>query len=312
MLPHGADRRPQGHRHRVAHGDAAARGGRPARVRRRRRRARVRRLRRRRAAPAAWRASRRSTAAKSAFEAAAGGPRQRQRPGRRPRSPTTRAEALELLNAAYQQLDAAEEAGYPFAQIDAAARRRPSRGLDRLYGVTKVQLVAAVHVPRGRSRRRAPALVRGSDGAPYVLDTGQQDRLAHRPREEEGHADHQVRPAGVGHPGRRPEVPHDRRPRRPDPRQQEQALALAAGQHHRQGHAGQDPGPDSASWGDDIKDIATFVANFDAAFYKLYLVDPSEQNIMVCRPANDGSRLPGRPTGRLPDRPRRSTASPTC
>jgi hypothetical protein len=49
-----------------------------------------------------------------------------------------------------------------------------------------------------------------------------------------------------------------------------------------------------------VKDIATFVANFDAAFYKLYVVDPSEQNIMVLSPANDGSGYPEKPLPRLP------------
>ena len=64
------------------------------------------------------------------------------------------------------------------------------------------------------------------------------------------------------------------------------------------------PVKDSASWGNDIRAIATFVANFDAAFYKLYIVDPSEQNIMVMDPANDGSGYPVNPTRRLPtDRP---------
>jgi hypothetical protein len=64
------------------------------------------------------------------------------------------------------------------------------------------------------------------------------------------------------------------------------------------------PIKESASWGNDLRAIATFVANFDAAFYKLYIVDPSEQNIMVLDPANDGSGYPVDPTRRLPtDRP---------
>ncbi len=64
------------------------------------------------------------------------------------------------------------------------------------------------------------------------------------------------------------------------------------------------PVVDSASWGNDIRAIATFVANFDAAFYKLYVVDPSQQNIMVLSPANDGSGYPVQARGRLPtDRP---------
>jgi hypothetical protein len=57
---------------------------------------------------------------------------------------------------------------------------------------------------------------------------------------------------------------------------------------------------DSASWGDDIKAIDTFVANFDAALYKLYVVDASEQNIMVLSPASDGDGYPLKGTGRLP------------
>jgi hypothetical protein len=61
---------------------------------------------------------------------------------------------------------------------------------------------------------------------------------------------------------------------------------------------------DSSSWGDDVSVMATFVANFDAAFYKLYIVDPSEKNIRVLSPANDGSGYPVRPIDRLPtDRP---------
>ena len=51
--------------------------------------------------------------------------------------------------------------------------------------------------------------------------------------------------------------------------------------------------------------MSTFVANFDAAFYKLYLVDPSEQNIMVLSPANDGSGYPLKPIGPPAHRSRR-------
>jgi hypothetical protein len=61
---------------------------------------------------------------------------------------------------------------------------------------------------------------------------------------------------------------------------------------------------DSASWGEDISVMSTFVANFDAAFYKLYIVDPSEQNILVQSPSNDGSGYHVKPIDRLPtDRP---------
>jgi Ni,Fe-hydrogenase III small subunit len=57
---------------------------------------------------------------------------------------------------------------------------------------------------------------------------------------------------------------------------------------------------DSATWGDDIEVMSTFVANFDAALYKLYVVDPSEQNIMVLSPNIDGSGYSSAPNPRLP------------
>ena len=61
---------------------------------------------------------------------------------------------------------------------------------------------------------------------------------------------------------------------------------------------------DSSSWGDDIEVMSTFVANFDAALYKLYIVDPSEQNIRVVSPVDDGSGYRGEADDRLPtDRP---------
>ena len=53
------------------------------------------------------------------------------------------------------------------------------------------------------------------------------------------------------------------------------------------------------------------MANFDAAFYKLYVVDPSEQNIMVFDPPTTGpATRSGRRTACPPTA--RSTGSPTC
>ena len=150
--------------------------------------------------------------------------------------------ALELLNAAYQKLDEAEEGAYPSRADRAAARggaRRPRPAVRRHAR----RVVVAVHVPGRASRSKLEALVRGSDGAPYVLDTAEQDRLADRPREEEGEGD----PARTGRGPRAPsvgdpEAPHDRRSGRPDPRRQEHAVALAAVEQHGQGDAGPGPG----------------------------------------------------------------------
>ena len=76
--------------------------------------------------------------------------------------------ALELLTLAYDKLDEAETAGYPVAEV-AALRGRVTAGLDRLYGVVPVRSSTSSRSRRTR-RVKLEGLVRGSDGAPYVLD----------------------------------------------------------------------------------------------------------------------------------------------
>jgi hypothetical protein len=55
----------------------------------------------------------------------------------------------------------------------------------------------------------------------------------------------------------------------------------------------------SASWGDDLSAIGTYVKSFDDGLYNLYLVDPSEKQIRAYSPAADGSGFPARSTGWL-------------
>jgi hypothetical protein len=50
----------------------------------------------------------------------------------------------------------------------------------------------------------------------------------------------------------------------------------------------------SASWGDDILAIGTFLKNKSEGLYNLYVVDPSTQQILAYAPARDGSN-----TGRV-------------
>src|SRR5690606_18611142 len=45
---------------------------------------------------------------------------------------------------------------------------------------------------------------------------------------------------------------------------------------------------DSASWGDDIRGIGTFLRNADAGLYNLYVIDPSAEQILAYAPAADG------------------------
>jgi hypothetical protein len=49
-----------------------------------------------------------------------------------------------------------------------------------------------------------------------------------------------------------------------------------------------------ASWGDDILAIGTFLKNKSKGLYNLYVVDPSQQQILAYAPAADGANFPAK------------------
>ncbi|HEY3333621.1 MAG TPA: hypothetical protein VGK16_00180 [Candidatus Limnocylindrales bacterium] len=206
--------------------------------------------------------------------------------------------ALELLNAAYLKLDEAENLSYPIGQI-APLRDKALEGLDRLYRVRQVGSTPLFEFPADKPPR-LEALVRGSDGAPYVLDSANATVWRIDIKNQKATA---IVRDGTKVSGSRAAVPKLLTTGGPD------ILVLDSKNNLWRWRPSNSTGKgtlvririkDSASWGDDVRDIATFVANFDAAFYKLYVVDPSQQNIMVLSPANDGSGYPVRPNPRLP------------
>jgi hypothetical protein len=213
-----------------------------------------------------------------------------------------RRKALELLTLAYQKLDEAETNGYPVSDIT-PLRETVTDGLDRLYGVVAVRSNDVFQFPADHPVKLT-SLVRGSDGAPYVLDAQSKTvwriDLAKKTASPVAKAGQRASGARVGEP--RILVTGG-----PD------VLVLDAKNNLWRWRPTDLKGrgtlvkiriPDSSSWGNDINVMSTFVANFDAAFYKLYLVDKSAQNIRVLSPANDGSGYPLAPTDRLPtDRP---------
>jgi hypothetical protein len=210
--------------------------------------------------------------------------------------------ALELLNDAYQQLDQAASQGYPAAQI-APLRDEVLAGLDQLYGVVRVASSPLFTFP-GDQKVQLSALVRGSDGAPYVLDTANQtvwridiaDKTA-KPVLKVGQK------TGNGKPGE-PRLLSTGGPDVLVLDNKNNLWRWRPSNANGKGTLVKITVKNSASFGDDILDMATFVANYGAALYKLYLVDPSEQNIMVLDPSADGSGYYSKPNGRLPtDRP---------
>ena len=201
--------------------------------------------------------------------------------------------ALELLSTAYAELDKAEQAGYPPAQIK-PLRQTALDGLDRLYGMVNVASTDLFTFPEGEKPVSLTGLVRGPDGAPYVLDAAGKTVWRIDLAKKTATAVMKSGQKASRHEGRRPEASSP--PARPDVLVLDSKNVLwrwRPANKQGKGTLGKVKVKGSASWGDDILDIATFVANFDAALYKLYIVDPSEQNIMVMPPRSDGSGYSG-------------------
>ena len=208
-------------------------------------------------------------------------------------------QALQLLRSAYDQLGKAQADGYPAVQLD-PLRATVVAGLDRLYGVAKVASSDVFDFPASAGAVHLAAVVRGRDGAPYVLDTGTKTvwridlvKKTATPILKSGQktsfgkvADPKILTTGG-----------------PDVLILDSKNALWRWRpllNSGKGTLVKINIPASATWGTDIGVLATFVSNFSAAFYKLYVVDPSEQNIMVYSPNSDGSGYTSAPNRRLP------------
>jgi len=208
--------------------------------------------------------------------------------------------ALTLLSGAYGQLDEARAAGVPAATVD-ELRKETVSGLDRLYKVVPVRSNTLFAFKEGGEvANDLRTVVRGYDGAPYVLDAGTKAvyriDLKTKKATPVMRTGQKVGNARIADPKFLTTGARD-------------VLMLDAKNNLWRWRPSNTAGKgtvirvrlrDSAELGDDVLGIATFVANFDQSLYKLYLVDPSRQQIMVYSPASDGGGFPADPTGRLP------------
>jgi serine/threonine protein phosphatase PrpC len=208
-------------------------------------------------------------------------------------------QALALLRGAFADLAKAENAGYPKAKV-VALRAVVMDGLDRLYGAVKVASSAVFTFPDAAGPVRLTKLVRGSDGAPYVLDTGTgtvwRIDLAKKTASPILKAGQKAASGDVGDPvvlmtGGPDVLVLDSR---------NQLWRWRPADNTGKGTLRKIIVKDAANWGTDITVAATFVSNFNAMLYKLYVVDPSYKNIRVLSPAGDGSGYFEGPQPRLP------------
>jgi hypothetical protein len=205
--------------------------------------------------------------------------------------------AATLLTDAMTKLSQASSAGIPAATIK-PLRDQAVTAIDRLYHMQDVgdRTVFAFPTSQPIDLR---ALVRGPDGATYVLDAGTKTvyriDIAKKTAASVFRAGTKVGGATEGEPkllavGGRDLLILDSKS---VVWRWTAANATGRGTVHKVIVSG------ASEWGSDVLAIGTFIRNADAGLYNLYVVDPSEQQVMAYTPAADGNGFPSAPSGRL-------------
>ena len=209
-------------------------------------------------------------------------------------------QALELLTAAYTELEKAENARVSARVID-PIRAEVVAGLDRLYGVIEVEPTTRFGFKPAEDKPAydLTTLVRGPDGAPYVIDAT--TKSVYRIDLKRKRSTAVVR-AGRKAGGTTVATPRFLAVGGRD------LFILDADNNLWRWRASNDAGKGqlnkvnvngSTQWGDDITAIGTYLRDPNRGLANLYVVDPSEQQIRVYFAALDGSGFPAKATGWL-------------
>ena len=205
--------------------------------------------------------------------------------------------AEKLLTDTVDQLDIAKSAGIAAAVLT-PLRNRAVAGLDQLYGVVEVTPIDTFTFPDDVGVNLT-SLVRGPDGAPYVLDP--KTASVYRINLTDLTATAIFR-EGTKASGSTEAAPRLLSAGGPD------VLILDAknvlwrwrpADAKGRGTPSKVKVTGAAEWGNDLLAIGTFVRDASAGLYNLYIVDPSEQEILAYAPAADGSGFPAAPSKRL-------------
>ena len=208
--------------------------------------------------------------------------------------------AFDLLTAADASLTVAEDAGIPVTTTR-PLRAQIVTGIDRLSGMLDVHDDVIFTFEGGEAPFDLQQVIRGPDRdpVPYVLDRGTQS--VYRISLADGKATLVLR-AGQEAAGATADEPRLLAVGGPD------LLILDArnvlwrwrpADTTGKGTLVPIPVNGSTGWGDDVRGIGTYVRNAEDGLYNLYVVEPSEQQILAFSPARDGSGFPVPPSGRL-------------
>ena len=200
--------------------------------------------------------------------------------------------AMELLTAAYTALDKAAENRVPDSTI-APLRKQATAGLDRLYGVVPVAAATVLSFETSEVPFDIADMVLGPNGVPYILDAATKSVYRIDLRAKTATAIFRDGTKAAGSVEATPKFIALGASR--DLLVVDTANVLWRWRPADQAGTGTTTKvkvADSASWGDDIRAIGTFLRNASAGLYNFYVVDPSEEQIVYYTAAPDGSGYP--------------------
>ena len=208
------------------------------------------------------------------------------------------AKATRLLTDAYQQLQLAGQSGVPSGTI-APLMVQVVAGLDRIYKVVTVSSSLLFSFEKSVPKADIKAVVQGPDGAPYVMD--RVTKTVYRIDLKTKKATPIIKNGTVASGIKAAE------PKMLSANASELLVLDAKNVLWRwrpadtkgKGTLSRVQVNGSSGWGTDIRAIGTFVRNANEGLYNLYVVDPSERQILRYSPAADGSGFPAAPTAFL-------------
>jgi hypothetical protein len=206
-----------------------------------------------------------------------------------------RERATQLLTQAFTALKTAEDAGMASSRIK-PLRDKAINGLDRIYGVVPIAPTSVVAFGGGDVAYDFGGLILGPDGAPFILDraTKRVYRVDSRAKKASIIIGEGTKAAGATAAAPKLMAVGAR-----------DLLILDANNVLWRWRPANNKGrgtltrvrvEGSASWGSDVLAMGTFLRDPNAGLYNLYVLDPSEEQILRYSPARDGNGFPSDPT----------------
>jgi hypothetical protein len=206
--------------------------------------------------------------------------------------------AYQLLSAAWDGIETAQAANVPASTLD-PLKAKTVANLDRLFRVVPVAAATLLTTASAKTPLDIQAMILGPQGVPFVLDKATSSVYRVDLRTKKAVVVYRAKERAKGKVKGIPR--HITTASRDLVIVDDKNVVWRWRPSDELGH-GTTTLIDvigSAGWGDDITAVGTFLRSTTEILYNLYVVDPSEQNILAYSSARDGSGFPSPPQQRL-------------